>query len=120
VISPIILFHRDAAKGPTRSRDGGIAALSSAIRIAGGLDFDVLVSDIELPDGSGLELMWRLRAHRDVSAIALSGFGSSEDIDLSRSAGFAEHLIKPVDFGMLEEAIRRVAADTRAVGSIAR
>ena len=66
-------------------------SLCSAFRVASEVDFDVLVSDIELPDGSGLELMWTLRAAGTVPGIALSGFGSSEDIELSRSAGFAEH-----------------------------
>jgi two-component system CheB/CheR fusion protein len=49
-----------------------------------------------------------------VPGIALSGFGSSEDIELSRSAGFAEHLIKPVDFRILEAAIGQVAADAQS------
>jgi signal transduction histidine kinase len=88
----------------------------SALRVAAGLDFDVLVSDIDLPDGSGLELMGTLRSSRAVPGIALSGFGSSEDIELSRSAGFAEHLTKPVDFRMLEAAIGQVAA----IGTAAR
>jgi PAS domain S-box-containing protein len=92
----------------------------SALRVAAELDFDVLVSDIELPDGSGLELMYTLRSGRAVPGIALSGFGASEDIELSRSAGFAEHLTKPVDFRRLEEAIQRVAADTVANGSVER
>ncbi len=86
------------------------ATLASAIRVASDVAFDVLVSDIELPDGSGLELMGVLRTSRAVPGIALSGFGSSEDIELSRSAGFAEHLTKPVIFSRLEEAIQQVAA----------
>jgi CheY-like chemotaxis protein len=60
--------------------------------------------------------MWGLRSGRDVPGIALSGFGSSEDIEMSRSAGFAEHLIKPVDFRRLEEAIQQVAVSNRAEG----
>ena len=91
-------------------------SLASAIRVAAEVDFDLLISDIELPDGTGLELMWTLRPSRAVPGIALSGFGSSDDIELSRSAGFAEHLTKPVDFRRLEEAIQQVAADSRAVG----
>jgi len=90
------------------------ASLASAIRVASDVAFDVLISDIELPDGSGLELMGVLRASRAVPGIALSGFGSSEDIELSRSAGFAEHLTKPVIFHRLEEAIQQVAASSRA------
>jgi PAS domain S-box-containing protein len=92
--------------------------LDSALRVAAELDFDVLISDIELPDGTGLELMWTLRSSRAVSGIALSGFGSSEDIEQSRSAGFAEHLIKPVDFRRLEEAIQQVAASSRIEGLV--
>ncbi|MFI5460456.1 MAG: ATP-binding protein [Isosphaerales bacterium] len=80
--------------------------------------FDVLISDIELPDGSGLELMWMLRASRAVSGIALSGFGSSQDIELSRSTGFAEHLTKPVDFRRLEKAIQQLAARSRVEGQV--
>jgi signal transduction histidine kinase/ActR/RegA family two-component response regulator len=95
-------------------------SLSAALRAAAGEDFDVLVSDIELPDGSGLELMWTLRCSRPVPGIALSGFGSSEDIEISRSAGFAEHLIKPVDFRRLEDAIQQVAAGGRIVDLVER
>ena len=94
------------------------ASLASAIRVASEVAFDVLISDIELPDGSGLELMGTLRTHRAVPGIALSGFGSSEDLELSRSAGFAEHLTKPVVFRRLEEAIQQVATRSRAEGSV--
>jgi CheY-like chemotaxis protein len=89
------------------------ASLASAIRVASEVAFDVLISDIDLPDGSGLELMRVLCTSRAVRGIALSGFGSSEDIELSRSAGFADHLTKPVIFRRLEEAIQQVAASSR-------
>jgi PAS domain S-box-containing protein len=94
------------------------ASLASALRVASEVAFDVLVSDIELPDGNGLELIRTLRNRRAVPGIALSGFGSSEDMELSRSAGFAEHLIKPIVFRRLEEAIQHVAASRRAEGSV--
>jgi CheY-like chemotaxis protein len=93
-------------------------SLDSALRVASEQDFDVLLSDIELPDGSGLELMWTLRSSREVSGIALSGFGSSEDIELSHSVGFADHLIKPIDFHTLEETIQKVAASGRVEGLV--
>ena len=51
-----------------------------------------------------------LGSTRVVPGIALSGFGSSDDIEMSRSAGFAVHLTKPVDFRRLEEAIQQLAA----------
>jgi two-component system CheB/CheR fusion protein len=96
------------------------ASLAAAIRVASEVAFDVLVSDIELPDGSGLELMGTLRSRRAVPGIALSGFGSSEDLELSRSAGFAAHLTKPVVFRRLEEAIQQVAAGSPAGGWLER
>jgi PAS domain S-box-containing protein len=70
-------------------------------------DFDLLISDIGLPDGSGLELM-RALADRPIRGIALSGFGMDEDIARSKEAGFVEHLIKPVSFQSLQETIGRV------------
>jgi CheY-like chemotaxis protein len=75
--------------------------------------FDLLVSDIGLPDGSGLELMRQAKAKRHLRGIALSGFGMDEDIRRSREAGFDHHLIKPVNFAQLQEVIRRVGAAPR-------
>jgi PAS domain S-box-containing protein len=76
-------------------------------------EFDVLVSDIGLPDGSGLDLMPKFvetSAGRPIAGIALSGFGMAEDIERSHAAGFHEHLIKPVDFALLRKALARVAS----------
>ena len=67
--------------------------------------FDVLVSDIALPDGSGLDLMRDFRQTQDLSGIALSGFGTQDDLDASKAAGFALHLTKPIDLERLREAI---------------
>ncbi|WP_406697435.1 PAS domain S-box protein [Singulisphaera sp. Ch08] len=71
--------------------------------------FNLVVSDIGLPDGSGLELMRRIRARRDVKGIALSGYGMEDDVRKSRDAGFSVHLTKPVDFPTLEQAIQEIA-----------
>jgi signal transduction histidine kinase/ActR/RegA family two-component response regulator len=68
---------------------------------------DLLLSDIELPDGSGLELMRELVRSKRIPGIAMSGYGSEEDIRRSVSAGFAEHLIKPITVSSVEHAIRR-------------
>jgi PAS domain S-box-containing protein len=70
--------------------------------------FDLIISDIELPDGSGLEIIREVNRIRPTPAIALSGFGSADDVVLSRDAGFAEHLTKPVSISDLEAAIARV------------
>lgn len=70
---------------------------------------DVLLSDIGLPDGSGLDLMRELRKRGDVPyAIALSGFGSPGDRASSAAAGFQHHLVKPFDFDTLERLLGTV------------
>jgi len=74
-------------------------------------DFGLIVSDIGLPDGSGLELMKQVVARRGrVPAIALTGYGMEEDIQRSREAGFTAHMTKPIDFTKLEAMIRQVAS----------
>jgi CheY-like chemotaxis protein len=68
-------------------------------------EFDLVISDIGLPDRSGYELMRELRASKGLLGIALSGFGSEQDVTKAREAGFSEHLTKPINFDRLEEAI---------------
>ncbi|WP_435017218.1 PAS domain S-box protein [Tundrisphaera sp. TA3] len=71
--------------------------------------FDLIISDIGLPDGSGLELMRRIVAMKGaVPAIALTGYGMEEDIVRSREAGFTAHMTKPIDFTKLEAMIRQL------------
>ena len=71
--------------------------------------FDLIVSDIGLPDGTGLDLMRQVRATGgETPAIALTGFGTDEDIEQSRLAGFSAHMTKPIDFNQLETLIRHV------------
>ena len=80
--------------------------LHTALDIATSKQFDVLVSDIGLPDGSGLDLLKTLRAKREVFGIALSGYGMEEDIRRSGEAGFSHHLVKPVDVNKLDSIIQ--------------
>jgi CheY-like chemotaxis protein len=68
---------------------------------------DLLLSDIALPDGDGRDIMRQLR-ERNIPGIAISGFGSAQDREEYRQAGFAESLVKPVDIDDLMRAIRRV------------
>jgi two-component system CheB/CheR fusion protein len=81
-------------------------SVRSALDAAGETQFDLLISDIGLPDGSGLELMRQLLAQRPIKGIALSGFGMEEDVKKSKEAGFYEHLTKPINFKRLETAIK--------------
>ena len=82
--------------------------MTDALQIAEHQHFDILLSDIGLPDGSGLELIKRIRSIRDVPALALSGFGMDEDIERSRDAGFSDHLTKPVSIDRLQAAIEQL------------
>jgi signal transduction histidine kinase len=81
--------------------------LRSAMETAARNQFDLLISDIALPDGNGAELMTYLRAISGMRGIAISGFGMNGDIERSLEAGFAEHLVKPVKMEKLEAAIER-------------
>jgi signal transduction histidine kinase/CheY-like chemotaxis protein len=75
-------------------------------------EFDLLVSDIGLPDRSGYELMRELRDSKGLRGIALSGFGTENDVSKARAAGFSEHLTKPINFEQLESAIRQLLEAT--------
>ena len=82
------------------------SAMEAAVRNR----FDLLISDIALPDGSGMELMMQLHAISKMPGIAISGFGNYGDIEKSLEAGFSEHLIKPVKLEKLEAAMERAIA----------
>ncbi|HEU5115770.1 MAG TPA: ATP-binding protein, partial [Isosphaeraceae bacterium] len=84
------------------------STVSAALDTAAEHAFDLVLSDIELPDGTGLELMRTIASNRATPGIAMSGFGSEEDTRLSLSAGFSLHLTKPLDTSRLEQAIRQV------------
>lgn len=84
--------------------------VAKAIAVAENEPFDLLVSDLGLPDGTGYDVMRSVRSTLGVPGIAMSGFGMEEDVRRSREAGFAEHLVKPIDVSELVSAIRRVSA----------
>ena len=74
-------------------------------------EFDLVISDIGLPDRSGYELMRELSTTRGLRGIALSGFGMENDVSRARAAGFSEHLTKPINFDRLEEAIQALLVE---------
>ncbi len=76
--------------------------------------FDILISDLGLPDGSGHDLMRDLSRNHPIPGIALSGYGMDEDIQNSIAAGFSRHMTKPVDWQELKGAIQKVARDAHA------
>jgi CheY-like chemotaxis protein/anti-sigma regulatory factor (Ser/Thr protein kinase) len=84
------------------------ATVAQAMAAAERSRFDLLLSDIGLPDGNGLDLLRRVKAHQPIRGIALTGYGMEEDVRRSRDAGFEQHLTKPVDFQRLHAAITQV------------
>jgi len=74
--------------------------------------FDVLISDIGLPDQSGFELMRAVKAKQNIPGIALSGYGMEEDVKNARAAGFNAHLVKPINFDQLRSLLDQVSAGT--------
>ncbi|HKH43303.1 MAG TPA: ATP-binding protein [Thermoanaerobaculia bacterium] len=81
----------------------GLAAAATALQ---GEGLDLVISDLGLPDASGLDLMRELSGRHGLRGIALSGYGTENDIRASREAGFALHLTKPVDLERLRAALR--------------
>lgn len=82
--------------------------VATALNLAREQNFDILVSDLGLPDQTGFELMRQLQEIRPTPGIAMSGYGMVEDVRKSKASGFSEHLVKPISVPRLEEAIRRL------------
>jgi len=86
-----------------------VDTVAKALTAVDQAEFDVLMSDLGLPDGSGYDLMRRLVADgRKLRGIAVSGHGSSQDIRKSLDAGFVDHITKPVDFDALHHVLLRI------------
>ena len=86
------------------------ANVADGIRLARSQHFDLIISDIGLPDGTGHDLIRQLVAEaplrgETVRGIAISGFGQPSDLQRSAEAGFVEHLVKPVTPEILLHAV---------------
>ena len=83
-----------------------VGSLAEARTKLKGGTFDLVISDLGLPDGDGCDL-WREHhvAHPELTGIALSGFGMEEDVARSRAAGFAHHLTKPINTRALDSVL---------------
>jgi CheY-like chemotaxis protein len=98
-----------AIEGHAVAHAGDVA---TALDLVGREHFDLLLSDLGLPDGTGHDLMRQLRASGQMlPGIALSGYGMAADVQRSHAAGFSEHLTKPMSFQALLQAVHRVAAE---------
>lgn len=107
------------SEGHTVETAGGMA---TALELASQHTFDLLISDLGLPDGSGHDMLRELRARgHEFPGIALSGYGREEDVRRSDQAGFAIHLTKPASreaiFAAVASAIAREDAPPQWPGS---
>ena len=84
-------------------------AVTVALREVPASNCDVLISDIDLPDGNGWELLRTLSESRAIFAIAMSGFGTASDRACSKAAGFRHHLVKPIGLQQLETVLAEAA-----------
>ena len=82
-----------------------VGSLAEARSIVGKKKFNLLISDIGLPDGNGCDLMEELRKQSQLKGIALTGYGMENDVNRSYAAGFAAHLTKPVRMESLDDAL---------------
>jgi PAS domain S-box-containing protein len=80
---------------------------AAALDLAASEPFDVMLSDIGLPDGTGHELMRAIGEQYRIPGIALTGYGMEEDVTRSRAAGFVEHIVKPVNLDRLQAVLAR-------------
>jgi CheY-like chemotaxis protein len=83
--------------------------MEAALRLAATEAFDIVVSDLGLPDGTGYDLMKQIRDRHGIKGVALSGYGMEEDVRRSREAGFLEHIVKPVNVSQLVTVLQRIA-----------
>jgi CheY-like chemotaxis protein len=84
---------------------------AEALQLCDHENFDLLIGDLQLPDGSGLDLVRDIAAKCKIKGIAYTGYGFEEDIAKSRAAGYSVHLTKPTEFNLLQENIERLLAE---------
>ena len=84
---------------------------ADALRIAAENEFDVILSDISMPEMDGFEFLQRLRkidGRQNVPVVAITGFGRNADIARARAAGFYSHLTKPLNLRALSEVLQQL------------
>jgi len=115
----LIEDHADTARALVRLLEKRGYTIESAPNVALGLEaaargnFDLLLCDLGLPDGTGIDFIEKIRETHQTPAIALTGFGMQQDVERAERAGFDAHLTKPVNLQKLEATIWRLLQDRR-------
>ena len=84
-----------------------VYSCENAIELASETVFDVLICDMSLPDGNGLELVSKIGNKISLRRIAISGHGDDESIEAAKIAGFEEYFVKPLDLDDIVSAVLR-------------
>lgn len=92
-----------------------VGSAAAALEAAAGAKFDLVLSDIGLPDGDGFTLMRTLRERHGSVGVALTGYGMEDDVSRSKDAGFIAHLTKPISVTVLDRALAKVFNGATAV-----
>ena len=85
------------------------ASARAALSLAAEHPFDLVISDLGLPDESGDGLMSKLRDGFGIQGIAVSGYGMDHDVAKSQAAGFIYHLTKPIQVERLKQLVGKFA-----------
>ena len=93
------------------------STVKGALLSASAHSFDLVISDIGLPDGNGIDLMRQLTKDYGLRGIALSGYGMAADHAKTQQAGFLAHLVKPINFDQLHHVLQGVAPAAAVNGS---
>jgi two-component system CheB/CheR fusion protein len=104
------LLEMDGAE--VHTAHGGVEALALADKSG----FDLVISDISMPEMDGYQLLRSLRQRprmANVPALALTGFGRVSDVDRARQEGFVEHFTKPLDIDKLLNSVRELTRHNR-------
>ena len=89
----------------------GASTITDALTAVSEEPFDLIISDIGLPDGSGLDFMRHVGENLGLRGIAFSGFGTDDDIRAGKEAGFLHYFVKPINLAALINCIRELTAD---------
>ena len=85
-------------------------SVAAAVKAAESSELDMVICDLDLPDGDGCTLMQTLRETYGFPAIAVSGHVGEEHKRRAQAAGVCVHLCKPIAFEQLLDAIEECRA----------
>lgn len=88
----------------------GASTVTLANELANENDFDIVVADLTLRDGTSFDLMRKLKEPQSISGVSISRYGDSFERFQSNSAGFSAHLTKPVDLELLVHQLSKISA----------